>query len=877
MARVPFRVSARAARLIGRENVATSQGAVTELVKNAYDADAGVCAVLFLPRWRELPDVLMPQEFAVLRTILPDAETWFELRDNHWYLNTEMTGSQRDTIIEALDQILDLWIIDNGHGMSAEIIDTRWMVIGTDAKELNAHSAGGRVVTGAKGIGRFALDRLGRESELFSGQSQDKIVHWYVDWADFEGAGKIVSDVEALLETEAQPLADIYAANGLAALLPKARPVRSGQAEPLVYGRGTAIRIGLLHDSWDATDSLRLKDTLASLLPPHDRADFDIFVYDHRAPDESGFIDNLPPDQFDYRMVANVHPNGSVKIRLERREIDAARIRPSVFEARAMQQPGFCQADFDRGFREYTTDLKHLLRLKTDEEVAPYSAVGPFDFTFYFFKLQNPTSENLKRYPQRNFDVSRRRAWLKNSGGIRLYRDNFRVRPYGEPGSQAYDWLLLGERVARNPAAASRLGWNVPPQQVAGTLYITKAGNAALDDQSNREGLRNERAFVAFRDIVRALISEFEHDRAYILNQFGQAYDRDNPKPANVEAALRIVRDYRRETVTNEATADVSATGEAKAGQLAAGEAGLALPPGREPAAALEADPARTRSDLVQVGEALESKVQENAELRGDIQVLRGMATLGTILVSFTHELKQIKADMEARGDRLTKAVEGVIDPARLAATPEPARPTSVLERMRRQDEKVSRWVDFALSAVSSAKRRRRVIDIRDYLEGVHTYWIDFLSARNVTLDLGDAPREPLTVLAHEIDLDSIFYNLINNSVEAFVRPSPPQSRKIAIAITDSGKWIDLTYRDNGPGLASEFNVPDDIFLFGSTSKKEETLGEAGGTGIGMWLLRNVVDDYNGELELRSKLGEPGFCLALRLQRHRAKTEVTNG
>ena len=43
-------------------------------------------------------------------------------------------------------------------------------------------------------------------------------------------------------------------------------------------------------------------------------------------------------------------------------------------------------------------------------------------------------------------------------GGIRLYRDNFRVRPYGEPGSQAYDWLRLGERVARNPAQASRIG-----------------------------------------------------------------------------------------------------------------------------------------------------------------------------------------------------------------------------------------------------------------------------------------------------------------------------------------------------------------------------------------------------------------------------------
>ena len=40
LTRIPFKVSARTARLIGRENVATSKGAIIELVKNGYDADS---------------------------------------------------------------------------------------------------------------------------------------------------------------------------------------------------------------------------------------------------------------------------------------------------------------------------------------------------------------------------------------------------------------------------------------------------------------------------------------------------------------------------------------------------------------------------------------------------------------------------------------------------------------------------------------------------------------------------------------------------------------------------------------------------------------------------------------------------------------------
>ena len=40
MARIPFNVSAKTARLIGRENVSNLEGALIELIKNTYDADA---------------------------------------------------------------------------------------------------------------------------------------------------------------------------------------------------------------------------------------------------------------------------------------------------------------------------------------------------------------------------------------------------------------------------------------------------------------------------------------------------------------------------------------------------------------------------------------------------------------------------------------------------------------------------------------------------------------------------------------------------------------------------------------------------------------------------------------------------------------------
>ncbi|MBN8803631.1 MAG: HAMP domain-containing histidine kinase [Sphingopyxis terrae] len=433
-----------------------------------------------------------------------------------------------------------------------------------------------------------------------------------------------------------------------------------------------------------------------------------------------------------------------------------------------------------------------------------------------------------------------------------MYRDNFRVRPYGEPGSTTYDWLLLGDRVARNPAPASRTGWRVPPTQVAGTLHISKVGNPHLTDQSSREGVMNERALDAFRKIVIALIKEFENDRAYVLGQFSAAFDLDHKEEKEAEEGRRIADELLGKADGSEATDDdETSTGEGSQSDL--------FGPQTPPAEETQRDNERA---LRQVSQAYSSEVRKNESLRDDIQVMRGMATLGTVLVSFTHELKQIKANIDSRSQRLSDAIENVADKSRLAALTPAHNPFRMLERLRRQDEKDSRWVNFALS-----------------VSGVQSYWEEFLQSKSISLDAGPSARAGVMVLAHEIDLDSIFYNLINNSVEAFVKPSAPIERKIKIDVgADDDGWIDIRYADNGPGIANEFNIAEDIFQFGASSKKEAVSGDAAGTGLGMWLLKTVVEEYRGSVALQSAMGEPGFSIGIRLPLYRsANAEATNG
>ncbi|SNB61980.1 MULTISPECIES: ATP-binding protein [unclassified Agrobacterium] len=836
--KIPFTVSARAARLIGRENVATSQGAITELVKNAYDADAKVCSILLVPSNSAVKEELSAKQFDALVAVAPWVREYYKIKDDIYTLATEIDPEVISKLTDAFKNIPSIWIIDNGHGMSATTIQDQWMVIGTDTKEQIGLSEGGRVMTGAKGIGRFALDRLGQECELFSSKSgSGQTAHWIVDWGDFEGTGKVISDVEAVLEVEDTSLKEVYEGQNISNILPAELPsYGEGPSVPIAYDRGTAICISWLHDQWDERDTRKLRDTLEALLPPRDQSEFSIFIHDFRSPEASGFIDNLPPDQFDYRLKAVVRADGTVSIRLDRQEIDVDAISDTVFGLPAMQQVGFRKEDFEKGSHSYETTLRSLLKNDADEEES-YLAIGPLDFTLYFFKLSNPTRDTLTRFPQKSFDVTKRRRWLATSGGVRLYRDDFRVRPYGEPNTQGSDWLLLGQRVASNPAPASRIGWRVPPQQLAGTIHISKEGNPLLADQSNREGIMNERAFSYFRRIILALINEFERDRAYIYSQFDKAYDLDNPEEKDVEEGREIAKDFLRDKPASGSSAHLGTD-------------------------------SQTISDRGRkVAKAYQFEQRKNLALKEDMQVLRGMATLGTVLVSFTHELKQIKANMDARQQRMEASLKRVVDQSLLSAVPDPVNPYNMIARWAREDAKVSRWVDFALSAASPAKRRRRVIRMEDYLKGLSEYWHEFLLSKASTLHLDC--RTSAAILAHEIDLDSVFYNLIINSMEAFIRPSSQTSREIFITVISTEKEVEINYKDSGPGLSVALNLPEDIFTFGVSSKSADDVGAPMGTGIGMWLLQNIIHDYGGRVLLDSELGKAGFSLSMTLPLHR--------
>ena len=156
-------IDAKHVQNIGEQSVSSPIQAILELVKNSYDADARECTVRF---YGESP--LVP-------------------------LN-----------------IHKIEITDDGVGMTVEDIRDKWMRIGTQSKTRDSYSPlYGRRVSGEKGMGHFAVQKLGNHVRLVSTprdyEERDQTAHpgktleLVIDWKRYE-PGMLFDEVENSLE-----------------------------------------------------------------------------------------------------------------------------------------------------------------------------------------------------------------------------------------------------------------------------------------------------------------------------------------------------------------------------------------------------------------------------------------------------------------------------------------------------------------------------------------------------------------------------------------------------------------------------------------------------------------------------------------------------
>ncbi|WP_440778837.1 ATP-binding protein [Pseudomonas syringae] len=842
MKAIPFNVSARTARLIGRENVSSAEGALIELVKNSYDADASFCIVYFDDEFVEFPDILNTLDHERFKKVLVGLELQnvlcFYLLDmfseSYVFSRTSYekayTADQRKIIEKTLSESGTVYILDDGDGMTEDIIENAWMTIGTDNKNYNFVSVNtGRVKSGAKGIGRFALDRLGEECELLTKtKDSEKCLFWKVNWNDFDQQGLTIDGVNATLGFVERSL-QLNLSDALGENLAQSHNVQS-----LV--QGSQIKISRARDCWKKSNVEKIFLELASLVPPAEAGGFNVYVYSKRHDSEFGQVLPSICDDFDYKLSARMDDKGVISFEATRQELDVRRLNDDLLSRSFFKNPAYTKNKLFGESVKYAKSLYQLIPgLKESNENA-HDLIGRFDFTLYFLKRVSD-KKDIEIFLHRSYNSDSRKRWLEHNNGVRIYRDNFRVRPYGEIGKASWDWLGLGRRQAEDPSALRSGRWRVAPHNMSGIINISRLNNIGLEDKSSREGIQENEAFSLFKSIIEAVIKEFEQDRSSLYKEVYSFYNDKKSTPSDEELNPKQEEDAEKlaqkifDNIKKE-HAEVKDDSEK-----------LAL--------ALLKEKARTR----EIDDRLEDMKKENS-------LLRVFASSGITIASFTHELDSLNSKLGNRFDQLENLIHGYADlslDAR-ALIQDFKNPFKRIEMLRRDDERVKNWIKYSLRTIRKDKRKRVKINIKTYLENLRDEWMGTLSERHVSVRV-EVDDSSLYLKAYEIDLDCIFNNLIINSADAFKRPGFSGGRGITIGSRGLSGKIIFDYKDTGPGLSPDIQNPLDIFRPTFTTKTN-SLGEEVGTGLGMWLVQKTIEEYGGTAQLGRG---SGFSIAMEL------------
>lgn len=766
MIKLPFTVSARTARLIGRENVAHAEGAIIELVKNCYDADA---------------------DFGIV-VVNPD--------QNH------------------------IIIFDNGSGMSEKDIKEKWMTIGTNNKEKDFKSSKGRIKAGAKGIGRFALDRLGQKCTMYTLQEGKKDgCKWEADWNEFEKDGAVIGNVYASLDK----------VNGLNLLDVLKKETSNAKVIDAIskysLKHGTLIKIETARDDWNEDISQKIYRSLEILTPPDGQNKFDIFFFNDRYRSSFGKIENESFNDYDYKIVATYKKNRDkeLEISFHRNEFDNNLIDADFFNRDNMTVYPYDKRTFKKEkFTISTTFYDLMPGYREKEKNHLTDTIGDFTFTLYYFKLQ-ATSANAEVFKYKAFNSAIRKNWASKFGGIKLFRDNFRVRPYGEIDTASYDWLMLGERQGQNPAGVSRAGdFKIRPNQVAGTINFSRLSKLFLDDKSGREGLIENDTFNLFKNIVIGIIAELEEDRSTIAYNLSEYYKEIN-------------EDEQAEDEAN----DIAEQEDEPTGQQAT-EQNKKLKKG-------------IRSQ------------RRKIELQDEELVMsRAMASAGILIASFSHEFNHIKNKLNNRATSLKNTLLPLLPEDKVKNIANNKNPYYLIQQLKDLDDKIKQWIEFSISLTRKDRRRSKKISLVDYFSEFKRTWKRKLDDRGATLNVTLLDKEDsYSVKMIELDIDTIFDNLIANSIDAFQRDGFRGNRIIDVTLKRDGNEIEIEYKDSGPGISKDIKKYDEIFKAFVTTKRDK-LGNEIGTGLGMWLLKSAIDYNKGSVKLFNP--DKGFQIKVRLK-----------
>ena len=237
--------------------------------------------------------------------------------------------------------------------------------------------------------------------------------------------------------------------------------------------------------------------------------------------------------------------------------------------------------------------------------------------------------------------------------------------------------------------------------------------------------------------------------------------------------------------------------------------------------------------DDIQFIDALSSHASvaiENARLAQEMVSSERMSAVGRMAATIIHDIKNPMGTLRVYA-QVMKKKSGNEEAAKLA--------DEMIHQVDRFVNMTQEILDFS-RGVSSMDIQEH--DFNEVMEGILAFIEKDLTKNNVQLVRKNEFRGKVKL--DQDKLIRVFYNIASNARDAM----PQGGSLTVVTIRTEDGFVKIEFTDSGTGMPEE--VKKKIF------EPFMTYGKKHGTGLGMSIVKKVIDDHQGKIEIESELGK---------------------
>ena len=715
-------------------------------------------------------------------------------------------------------------ISDNGSGMTYNDIIQKWLFVAYSEKKPQNRLKSSyreeikREVAGAKGVGRFSCDRLGASLQLITKTKEENQAHVVdVNWNRFEA-----DDTKEFIKI----------------------PVDYSRTDRLPSGftNGTTLIVNDLRETWDRDELLKLKRSLMKLISPDaDKGElpFDIEMV---VPTEKETDEKLLEE---YRKDQEKGENSKKKINPDR-DIVNGKIKNDIFEKLNIKTTNI-EVNVSEDGRSITSTLsdrgKYIFTVK--EKNRKYGLLKNIHISVFY----------LNQSAKVNFTRQMGGVTPKSYGSVFIYKNGFRINPYGEPGQ---DFFGIDQRKAQ--------GWKrfLGTREIMGRISIKGDNEQFVETTSRAHGFIQTPAVDMLADLFLEKVLKVLEKYVVNLINWGEPLKSNHnhmifPEEIGDEIVSQFITNInaddilsvdcnpeilKKDSPVKEPDSITSSLKKLESVAEKTQDAGLLelAQTVKKRTEAILSDNVKLEKDNAAKEKELEQVRQESEVRKKQVYFLSGATNQNiTNLLSGFHTVYT-----------LTDAIRGNINFLREelskgnAASEETI--LMVIGEIYQANEKAHKLADLAIHGNQTLKQ--------DGANSIYDYICQYIDAGLTIKGIEYVLTPDDKAFNCKFDASSIgviIDNISSNAIKA-------GATKLYISLQETQKYVEIAFTDNGMGLDNDIDV-DMLFEWGVSNNVSKK-----GFGIGLYHIKQLVEEMKGTVTIDTSYRD-GFRLVVKLKR----------